>query len=67
MPTQVQQIVVMNQLPANAVGDYMTGKVVSTIVNVPQTVQAASNSALSGNSGRMQMLGALLAPGSIPA
>lgn len=58
-------IVVQNQLPANQVGDYMRGQIVSTVVNVPRATQAASLKATGQNFGRRQLAASMLSPGVI--
>jgi hypothetical protein len=56
-------IVVNNQLPADQVGAYMEGKVVTTILNVPRASQQAVFGATKSNSGRRELTALQLSPG----
>lgn len=58
-------IVVNNQLPADQVGAYLEGKVVSTVVNVPRASQQAVLAASKSNAGRRELTALQLSPGTL--
>jgi hypothetical protein len=56
-------VVVQNQIPGEAVGDYMSGRVVETIADNPRVVQSATLSASRASSGRRESAALQFAPG----
>jgi hypothetical protein len=59
-------VIVQNSIPHQAVGEFLSGKVVETVAEQPRVVQKASNASLKGNFGRSNIQAAL-APGVLTA
>jgi hypothetical protein len=60
-------VVVQNQIPGEAVGDYMSGRVVETIADNPRVVQSATLAASRASSGRRESAALQLSPGLLTA